>query len=359
MRVGIVGCGAIGGFLAAELSAAGAEVVVLQRPGRSTPKRPLVAVKNDGGVLLASESLRVVDSPSLLGDVEICLVAVKSWATAQVADSLRAALKTEAAVVSFQNGLCNLERLRARLGSRAIGGMVGYNVLIDPMGRRCQTTKGRLVAGRLSGSHQVPLLELQATFARVGERLELRDDVEQLILGKLLLNLNNGICAATGLTIFESLMDRDARFCFAVCLKEGFSWMQAAGLRPARVTLLPPWALVKALSLPGVMVMPVARAFSAMSRDARSSTLQDLLVGRRTEIDDLNGAIARLAQEQGGRAPFNARVMGIVHQHESRVIAGHEPCFISASELKAQLLRAQREAPARLREELWLDRRQL
>src|SRR5690606_3121227 len=100
------------------------------------------------------------------------------------------------------------------------------------------------------------------------------------------------ICAATGLSISESLRSRDARWCFARCLREGIEVMRAAGLKPARVTVVPPRLIAALMVLPDEVVLRVARAIVDVDPRARSSTLQDLDRGRLTEIDELNGAIA-------------------------------------------------------------------
>jgi 2-dehydropantoate 2-reductase len=336
MRIGVVGLGAIGGFLAAELSAAGHDVVVLLRPGRQLP-RPLVARRLDGTLLAATASLTHGDQAAILAGIDICLVCVKAGATGAVAEMLEPVLEREVPVVSFQNGLRNAERLRARLGARAVGGMVTYNVFIDERGWRCQATSGPLMAGMLEGTGGQRLEALKAAFASVGDHLELRRDIEAVQAGKLLLNLNNGICAATGLSIADSLQDRDARWCFAACIREGLGWMQRASIRPARVNLFPPQVLLRALALPNAFVKPMARAVAGVQPRARSSTLQDLDAGRLTEIDELNGAIVDLARRNGGTAPCNAIITEVVHQHEDARQHGKDPSYVAPRELRQRM----------------------
>src|SRR6185503_9475464 len=82
------------------------------------------------------------------------------------------------------------------------------------------------------------LATLRESLRSVGETLELRGDIEQVRAGKLLLNLNNGICAATGATVLEFLRSADARWCFARCLLEGDRILRACGLEPGRIAPL-------------------------------------------------------------------------------------------------------------------------
>ena len=128
MHVGVVGAGAIGGYLAAELSAAGAMVTLLRRAGTSAPAERPVAVRADGRVFEPEGSMVVTSDPAALHAVDVCLVAVKSRDTAEVAAALHAALPPGAAVLTLQNGLRSAELLRARLGDRVVAGVVTYNV---------------------------------------------------------------------------------------------------------------------------------------------------------------------------------------------------------------------------------------
>lgn len=339
MHVGVVGAGAIGGYLAAELSAGGARVTLVHRKGAAGAEKAPLAVRADGIVFKQTTEILLTDSLDALRGADACLVTVKSRDTEAAADALAGALSPDTVVVTFQNGLRNAEILRARLGERVTPGVVTYNVFIDERGRRRQATTGKLLAGLLPGPGGMRLRALREAFRAAGERLDLRADIDRVLLGKLLLNLNNGVCAATGLGIAASLLDRDARACFAHCLREGLHWMSRAGLRPARVTALPPALLPLVLGLPGPLVDRAARAIAGIGAAARGSTLQDLDRGRATEIDELNGAIAAIARRAGGSAPINELVTRIVHEHERAAAAGQPPDFVPPGELRARMER--------------------
>lgn len=340
MHIGIVGAGAVGGYLAAELSAGGAEITLVTRKGKSAAKP--VAIRADGAVLHARSSLVITDDYASLAGVDIALVTVKSLATEEVAAALARALPPNTPVVSFQNGLRSVEILRAKLGARATGGVVTYNVYNGEQGERRQASSGKLFAGRLPGDLERRMQALKEACSAAGEVLELRRDFDRVVLGKLLLNLNNGVCAATGLGIAASLHDYDARFCFAECIREGLHCMRLAGLKPARVTVLPPELLSLALKLPNAIVTRMARSLVGIHPAARSSTLQDIDRGHPTEIDDLNGAIAAIAKRAGGEAPRNELVTRIVHEIEHVAMSGGRPSFVPPRELRSQMERISR-----------------
>src|SRR5215212_5680729 len=116
MRIGVVGAGAIGGYLAAELSAGGAEVILVRRKGGGAQADMPVAIRVNGAALHARSSLIVTDDYERLAGIDIGIVAVKSPATEEVAAALERALPPNTPVVSFQNGLRNIDTLRAKLG---------------------------------------------------------------------------------------------------------------------------------------------------------------------------------------------------------------------------------------------------
>lgn len=342
MHVGIVGAGAVGGYLAAELSAGGAEITLVTRKGRAAATDKPVAIRADGTALHARGSLVITDDSTSLSGVDIALVTVKSPATEEVAATLAQVLPANTPVVSFQNGLRNVEILREKLGPRVAGGVVTYNVYNGERGERRQASTGKLMAGHLAGELERRMQALKEVFSASGETLELHGDFNSVLLGKLLLNLNNGICAATGLGIAASLRDYDARFCFSECILEGLDCMRRAGMKPARVTVLPPELLAPALKLPNAVVTRMARSLVGIDSAARSSTLQDIDRGRPTEIDDLNGAIVAIARRAGGEAPRNELVTRIVHEIERVAMSGGRPTFVPPRELRSQMERVSR-----------------
>jgi 2-dehydropantoate 2-reductase len=337
VRIGVVGAGAIGSYLALELSTAGAPVVLLGRKGAPPTLDGLVALPLSGRRLTPGTDLLAADDPAQLADVDVCLVAVKSRDTSDVAAMLAQHARSDAVVISFQNGLRNAERLRAHLGDRALAGMVSYNVFRLADGSLQQATSGVLMVQHSARTYSRSE-RLRRLFASVGEHLEVRRDMDAVLAGKLLLNLNNGICAATGINVAPSLRDVDGRWCFAQCIREGIRCMKAVGIEPARVGALHAGLIARALVLPDALVMTMARSLASVTPQARSSTLVDLDRGRMTEIDELNGAIVWLAQRAGNPAPLNGLVTDIVHEHEQRAVAGEEPRYVAPGDLRRRMV---------------------
>ncbi len=329
MKIGVVGAGAVGGALAVAISHAGVPVVLLRR----RPEQEALSLRLRSGRRIAPRApIEVVTDPEALGGVALCLICVKASATTAVARALAPVLGRHVVVLSLQNGMRNVERLEAELVATVVGGVVGFNLVAEG-GVRWQTSAGRLYAGSGSGGTHQRMIWLRDTLHRAPIRLSLRHDIDAVIAGKLLINLNNGLCAATGLSIRDSIASRDARWCYAQLLHEGLQCMRAAGVRPAKAGLLPPDLLAAALQLPDVLIR---RGAAAIDERARSSTLVDLDAGRPTEIDELNGAVVRLADASGHNAPLNRLVTRLVHDHERAIAEGRAPAYVSPALLRAR-----------------------
>jgi 2-dehydropantoate 2-reductase len=353
LQVGVLGAGAIGGYLGIRLSAAGAAVTLVGRRELVERRERLHAVTLEGAEIRPSAGLEVTDDPAALARAEVVLVTVKSLATAGAAAIAERHAPTDATVVSFQNGLRNADVLRKALGARVVAGMVTFNVLREDDGARFrQATRGPLVAGvdqrsgrgarpstsaSAAGLHAERMRALTERFAAAGLPLQLHPAIDDVLAGKLLLNLNNGVCAATGLPIAASLRSRDARWCLSRCMLEGLAALRSEGYRPRSVIGLPPAIIARALRLPDAILLRVAKKLVSADPGARSSTLQDLDAGKPTEIDELNGAIAALARAQGRPAPANATIAELVHALE-----GHAPPlqFVTPAELRRRIERA-------------------
>ncbi|MBK6517352.1 MAG: 2-dehydropantoate 2-reductase [Polyangiaceae bacterium] len=341
LRIGVVGAGAIGGYVAAELTAGGAQVTLL---GRSERSELLRALRLDGRPVAGAHEHRVSADYAALAGVDACVVAVKSTDTEAVATALAQHLKPDVSVVSLQNGLHAARTLRRHLGERVAGGVVVYNVMTLPDGTRRQATRGKVFIERLAGARAASVDAVADALARGGEDVEISDHIEDVQRGKLLLNLNNGVCAATGLGIAASLENEDARACYAACILEGIATLRACRLSYARVAALPAGAIARAMALPNWLLGPMAKKLAGVAEAARSSTLQDLDRGRRTEIRELNGAIVELAERAGRTAPANDVITRAVLEHEHDVTHGRPAAFVTPSALRARIEAARRGA---------------
>jgi 2-dehydropantoate 2-reductase len=315
-KVAVLGAGSVGCFIGGAWAVAGLDVTFIGRPKLSSDIDEHGLTLSDYSGWQAHLPAGDVDyrcGPEGLADAEVIALAVKSGGTAEAAAEIAAHGTPGALVISFQNGISNVEVLEQGLGGRfeIARGMVQYNVAYLGEGRFHKGVAGDLYADRRAGTRA-----LAETIGGGPAGLKLSDDMLGLGWGKLLINLNNALVALSGLPLASELADRRWRLILAGQIDEALAAMRASHIAPARIGGLRPGLLPKLLRLPDWLFRLVARRMLAIDPQARSSMWDDLQRGRQTEIGDLQGAVLSLAEKAGTPAPLLKRVSALVRQAE-------------------------------------------
>ena len=334
MKIGVMGAGAIGCYVGGRLLASGADVLLVGRASIADEiARCGLRLTDYRGtdVVVGPDRVRVATAPAELAACDVVLVTVKGGDTAATAAALAPVLSPACVVVSLQNGVHNADILRAALGhDRVRAGVVPFNVLRKGDGAFHQGTSGtiaieRVVAVGGDGGHghvADGLVDgLVGALARARLKARVRADIERVQWGKLLVNLNNAVNALAGVPIKEMLADPGYRRVMAACLREAVVVLRAAGIRPRLDPPVPPALVPRILALPDALFRPALRVLVRVDPQARSSMSDDLVRGRKTEVDALNGEIVRVAAAAGVPAPVNAAVVALVHAAEGHGLA--------------------------------------
>jgi 2-dehydropantoate 2-reductase len=318
-RIAVAGAGNIGCHAGGCLALAGRRVSLLCRPSLagSIDRHGLRIVDLGGGVRdVPTGAIGAGSDPAVaLAGAGVVLVTVKSRDTAAMAQLIARHAPAEAVVVSLQNGVRNADVLRRTLPASmtVVTGMVPFNVV------RGETTDGAPLFHRASSGSTllaagVPGLRhlLDVTGFPVAEHA----DIEAVLWGKLVMNLNNAFNALSGLPLAEQLSDRRWRLLFADQVSEALGVLRAAGIRPGAAAGPPPALIPSILRLPDWPFRRLARRMLSIDPQARSSMWEDLQRGRPTEIDEFQGVIVALAEKHGQPALLSARVMQLVRDAE-------------------------------------------
>lgn len=310
----IAGAGSIGCYVGGMLRAGGRSVSLLARP------RVIEDVKTNGLTVtsfngiehrLSAAEIRLSDDPSILADADIVLVTVKSDDTPAMADLIARHAQPHVTVVSLQNGVGNVPVLQSRLPGRTVlAGMVPFNVIALGHGHFHRATSGDILidkdANNTAGKISVRDLPIRATENMIGVQW-----------GKLLLNLNNALNALSGLPLRDQLAQRNWRTLFADEMREALAALKAEGISPVASTPLPAnWTPV-ILKLPDFAFRAIAAPMVKIDPKARSSMWEDLELGRRTEIDHLQGLIVGLSDKHGLNAPLSAATVALIRKAEA------------------------------------------
>jgi 2-dehydropantoate 2-reductase len=315
------------------LAASGVSVVLVGRPRlvQAVAANGLTLTRTEQQpVLVSADKIEVSTDTAALGSCGLVLICVKSRDTAQAAFQARASLPSDVTVVSLQNGVRNAATLRENLPDvRISAGMVPFNVLWTDGPRFHQGTSGAIVVESCA-QDLVDLLQSAGVESRT------HSDLEGLLWGKLLINLNNAVNALADTPLRQQLADSAYRDLMVLLINEAMAVLKTAGQKPLGLGAMQPWLVPLALGLPDWLFGPVSRAMITIDPEARSSMWEDLNRRRLTEVDWINGEIVALAKSTGGSSPLNAAMVQLVHATEE---AGLGSPGLSAQAVREALFR--------------------
>lgn len=288
-RVVVLGPGAMGCLFAALLKKGGADVWLLdKRPERARLLSGRGIVLERGGVR-ETVPVPVTADPAAAGPARLLIVCVKAYDTAAAAGLAAGATGPETLLLSLQNGVGNVEALVEVFGrERTLGGTTAQGANLAAPGHVRHAGVGETVIGQPGGgleraAYAAGLLVAAGIEARVTE------DLDAVIWSKLTINAAiNPLTAILRVRNGALAEDENARALMRAAAEETAAVAAARGIQ-----LLYPDPFAKVLAV----AEATAENISSMHQDARAK--------RRTEIDQIGGAVAAEAERLGVRAPVN------------------------------------------------------
>src|SRR5215212_9036749 len=316
-KIAVLGAGSVGCFIGGAWAAAGLPVTLIGRPKISQDVDAHGLTLSDYSGWQARLAPGEVDyrcGPEALEEAQVIALTVKSGDTAEAAAQIAEHGTPGALVISFQNGVSNVDVLEQGLGGRfeVARGMVEYNVAYLGEGRFHKGVAGDLYAEQRAGT--------RALADRIGSgpaALKLSEDMLGLAWGKLLINLNNAVNALSGRTLIEELKRRDYRRVFAASMREGLELLRRAEIEPDAAGPISPTSLPRIISSPDWIFNRFFLRRWKIDAKARSSMADDLAAGRTTEVNYLNGELVRLAERLQRDAPVNRAIVELVRKAEA------------------------------------------
>jgi 2-dehydropantoate 2-reductase len=306
-RIAVMGAGAVGCYFGGMLARAGAPVTAIARGQRAE------AIASAGLRLECvdfDETVQMSVSPdvSAVHEAQIVLLAVKTPDTETAAAALAPHLRSDAVIVSLQNGVDNPQRIRRHVRQRVVAAVVYVAAEMRAPGHVKHNGQGHLIIGGLretDATEQRRIENIAAMFVRAAVPCRVSAHVDLDLWAKLTMN-----CAYNGMSALTRT-----------------KYGPLAGAPLGQAVLEPlvheVVAVARARGIPLVAAEMIAAAYRLASAipEATSSTAQDIERGRRTEIDELNGHVARLGDELGVPAPVNRTVHALVKLLEERAMS--------------------------------------
>jgi 2-dehydropantoate 2-reductase len=303
-RIAVVGAGAVGGYFGGMFARAGVPVVFVGRGhfADAVNSNGLILDKSEGRELIRAKATTEM---SAIRDCSLILFCVKANDTSDSAKQMASFLRTDATVVCLQNGVDNADQVRAVANVLAIPAAVYVAVSVPEPGRVKHLARGDLIIGPPSEK----TTEIAKIFERAGIPCRISENIEGELWVKLLRNCALNAISALGNARYGHIaQNANAKQLMQTVVDEVLAVARAAGV-----------------VMPGVhdreSGMAAAMELATQMTGAFSSTAQDLNRGRPTEIDALNGYVARRGAELGVPVPANHALFTLVKLAEQKQIA--------------------------------------
>ena len=312
MKFTILGAGSLGLLVAGHLARAGQDVVVVGKPEQvgHLRERDVEIVSSDGfGV-----PLRAASQPDELEPSDYLVVVVKARDTFPALE--RVAGVQFDSVLSLQNGMAKDGQLAERYGwPKVIGAATILGATLLGPGRTQHTMRGATYLGEYDGSKTERVVRLAEAFNGAGLKAEIPEDILSAEWSKLCQIVPAALLSSVSrLEYYRVCKSRDLAELFVAITHECAAVARASGVEVRDYEGFTVRTLAEAPFQEAVemILQRGANLEKSGQTSVRISMLQDILKGRKTEIEETAGYVVRKAKEHGISVPnvdFGYRVV--------------------------------------------------
>jgi len=311
LKVCILGAGALGCAIGATLSEAGHETWLLNRNAGH------VQAINDHGLRVLDERgeravpINASTRAEHIGVVDLVVVLVKSFHTAQAIAGAQALVGPDTLVLSLQNGLGHEDILAEAVGRDKVLAGKTYvgGVLLAPGVIRAGVAGKHTYIGELDGSLSDRVQAIADAFNGAGLATTVSENIVGTMWDKLLVNVATGaLTGITRLTYGQLYSEPLLKAVSLAAVAEAIAVATAAGVQLS-------------LTHPGAAWNLAAEGLPAAFK---TSMLQSLEKGSVTEIDFINGSVVRWGQRHGVPTPVNETLVACIKGIERAMTDHHQ-----------------------------------
>jgi 2-dehydropantoate 2-reductase len=327
LRIAVLGTGANGSCIAANLVAAGRNVTLIDQwpehveAMRKEGLRIAPAIHADGELHVAVRAYHLCDIATFTVPFDVVLLAMKAYDTRWACELIKPHLAPDGLLVGMQNCMAADTIADVVGSSRTIGCVIELSSEMFTPGlvrRNTPPAKTWIGLGSLGGGTEWRLAEMQALLTPVG-RVDIKLNIQAAKWMKLVVNaMCLGPFAMVGLPLIDALKVPGMRDLIIEIGEEAMRVGHDLGH-----AVEPIFGLTEA-ELAGSN-RPAEKLFDTLAAHvgpgrSRNTVLQDLLKGRHSEVDMINGLVVEESKRRGYAAPANARIVEIVRQIEAGTV---------------------------------------
>ena len=297
MKIAVIGPGAMGCLFAAYLKEGGLDVSLIDFRSDRVRQLSEKGIRIEGVRGEHRVRVPVTDDAASLGVVDLVMLWVKAHQTERALSQHMALVGKDTLIWTAQNGIGNAETVARLAGDKKVlGGSTTMGANLRSTGHIHHAGEGDSFIGEVSGGVTERVKHIAETISRAGIKIQVSDDIQKVIWTKLLVNV--GINALTAILKVRNgvLVEHESSLALMnAAVDEAIQVARSQGYEFDRDAVIG-------------RVREVARLTAAN----RSSMLQDVLAGVKTEIDYINGGIASL-----GDYPVNNTLTQLVRAIEA------------------------------------------
>ena len=309
----IYGAGAIGSVLGGFLHKIGRSVTLAGRGEhfRALSERGLKITGIWGEHYLPAEEVQILSGQMKTKKFPVILLCVKSKDTLASVAEAAPLLQEGGIMISMQNGLNNWEAVASQVGEeRTAGARVIFGAeVIEPGLVRVTVNADDLLLGEPFlpvNSHLLEAVQKDLSSSGIPARMVGKDEIWAALWGKVLYNCAlNPLGALLEVPYGRLGENEETRKIMKIIIEEIFLVIRAKGVKAPYRDADDYFHFLMEKQLPP-------------TRDHRASMLQDILTGRMTEIDSLNGAICQYARRYSIPAPYNDLLTALIKFKEKK-----------------------------------------
>jgi 2-dehydropantoate 2-reductase len=304
VKIGIVGSGAMGSVYGALLADAGNELWMFDRWRDHVDAMRGKGLRCTGASGDRTVPINATVDAAAAGRCELVVVATKVM---DIEAGVRAAapmIGPETLVLTIQNGLGNVERIQRVLGPENLlfGIAGGFGAEMKAPGHVHHNGMEAINLAELRGGVTDRLERIAEVWRHAGFKVATFDDLWPVVWSKLIANVAfSAICTVTGMRVGQVRANEAAWGIACACVAEAAAVAQAKGVRLAYDDPVQ-WVSDFAGKIP----------------NARPSMYQDLLAGRRSEIDSIQGGVVAEGSKLGVPTPTCALMVQLVKALEAK-----------------------------------------
>ncbi|MGY4690946.1 ketopantoate reductase family protein [Salibacterium sp. K-3] len=329
MRIAVVGAGSLGTIIGALIQEGGYQVDLID-----VNQENVDALNRHGAMLTGCVDKTIpvtaVHPDELEGVYDLVLLLTKQVYTKESLTSMLPFLHSDSIVCTLQNGVPEEQVADIAGSGRTIGGAVGFGATWAGPGVSELTTEPDVVKkyafeiGELHGKRSSRIQEVQRVLETIGN-CDISTNIQGVRWSKLLMNTTfSGMSAALDCTFGDILHDEVGMMCVANIADETVRVARARQVKLEKMQGKDFEMLELKRGEQPADKMDIYEAVWGPHANLRSSMLQDLKKGKKSEIDYINGYVVKKGRESGVPTPFNELVCRLVREAEK---TGNAPDF--------------------------------